>query len=247
MKEHRINLIIYFVCLALLTPFLYSCKAPGMVPPASLSDTIPFKVGGSSGLFSDKKITFGPYLSSSIKRSWIHGSGSTNFYRAREKNHQRYHFVLSRSKQELWDVECYQEASYKGLELDGWEFGIDQRSQLSCTMVFVSDITRKAYLHMAATDKHSLTRQQEPLSGYLSKGKGNIRIEGISNGRTLFSRVGTRGFNLYNDSRIVAVVEVANKGRVWFDASLEEQESDLLAAASSALLIYEDLRKTLND
>jgi hypothetical protein len=47
------------------------------------------------------------------------------------------------------------------------------------------------------------------------------------------------GYEISRDGRTIGMVETINRGRVWLDPSLSEEEQGRLAAVATAVLLYE--------
>lgn len=228
----------------MLVLFLSACTVARMELPGELSaDTAEMAVTGRQGFNWGKDVTFGDYRLTNVKRGWVSGySMSIFFYSATEK-HRKYSFTLdSPNRSERVDIACVTNASRKELDFsgEGWYLSIDLESDSLTVSDFTIDNELWTIIFAANESTGYLTR------GIITDGTRRIDIESTQSLRgTSIDSADEVGYLFRENGRYIGAAENINKGAVFMLNALDGFTKDLLAIASGAIFIYEDvLRRT---
>ena len=220
--------------------FSFACREARMAVPADLtaaSQAMPVKQTRVIGW--DSPFDFGPFHVSHVKRGWTNSTAWGIIIYESYKASQAYEFAMARQGGNPWQCNCATNVNQQVLEglIGGgkltWELGAGQ--SLGCTLKAPDGKLWK--LALAASGRSRAAMQGVLVGPKLTINvKGTYQLEGTPIPLSdptgyLFSLVGAaRG--------PVGAVQVINNGVVWLPHAPEQ---DALAAASAALLLYQNV------
>ncbi len=222
---------------------LSSCQMAHMVLPQSLqSEASELTVEGRQ--FSlDESFHFGPYHVTNVHRGWTStNSISMSGYSASEAK-QQYEFSVDELDRTAWEVQCATGVNWSQLELQDFLGGVltigsSPDRQLACTLK-QQDGERLSKLVMAQSDSETA------LQGIMTDGATQIDISATHKLATSpFPLREPTGYMFHIEDRLVGAVEIINKGTVWLDDSVTPEIRSALAATSSVLLLYRDIKNS---
>jgi hypothetical protein len=224
-------------CLLLLA----SGSAHARLPvPDSLSAAPKLAVEGRKFLKRNPTLRFGDFRTAEMDRSRATADELNVAIWAGGRARQGVLFTLLAGDEVHRHVSCASHARKGGLEGRSWEVGLHESAELECRLVDGRDIDDIWRLTLSGKGK-------SPLSGALSGSGGRFVVRGTRAVTRGLRPATATGYYFNRGERTVAAVEVLHPGAVWFDEELGEPERGVLAAASAALLLLEDLRSTLDD
>lgn len=206
--------------------------------PAELSHAERWEVEGRHGWKFLERLTFGDYLVHHVDRSLTKGSDLQILFYAGSKRRQTFGFTLSENGEPAWSGAAATNLRRRAVDL-GLEIELRNKSGFSARLSPVGN--PEAYWTLELSE-----RSERPLSGSLWTGGRSIAVQGTDAlARTPLPLGETSGYIFSVNGRPVAAVEVLNKDAVWFAADLEPALRGPIAAATAALLLFEELRPTL--
>ena len=210
--------------IASLALTLVACAAATMRVDPALAPVIPFEVTGANPRTWNSPIAFGPYQTGTVREG-----GTWNFgYRLLGIDAN---FVFQPYRLVVGDVqaECITRAaalSRNDLSVDP-SFG--RVPALACGFRGAGEGT----LHLRTT----ATNAEE---GEVAFGASTWHIRSVRHFEGSSVPSGDPlGYEITRHGRAIAAVETINRGRVWIDPSLSEEEEAHLAAVITTLLLYE--------
>ena len=235
---HSIALIMFLFTALLLN----GCTVAHMALPKNMeSASSEMTVEGRRGLAAfNSTMNFGPFNVTDMRRGWTRGKGWSILGFSSSKAKQKYEFSINESDSPVWVVQCASGAKWK--KLKGFlgegittEFGTSK--QLLCAME-QEGTNELAKLVMKQS------RKELVMEGVMTVGGNKIDISVIYKvaGSPLKLSDPT-GYVFHLGELPVGAVEVINAGTVWLNNSETPETRSALAAASSVLLMYQDVKK----
>lgn len=222
---------------------LSACKTPSVLMDDSLKQNASiYPVKGRMGLQIRQKVSFGPYHTSPVKRSWI-ASYNIPFIIRFSGAKEKLSFNISDSLQTA-SVHCLGKISQTELQLVRDWFGIvlKQEDAFAGNISLGPDDNWDFIIYNASN-----TNVGKAVEGFLQKGDVKIQVRGIrrmEGKNTWLSSFGVYGYEFIQDHQVLATVETLNKGRVILGQSASAQTRLLCSALSCALLLKTDLEDT---
>jgi hypothetical protein len=239
MKTRTVRLLIAPVAGAAAIA-LWGCTTARMAVPSALRATPGLPAEGRNTLSFNEAFRFGPYEVEEVHRGW--GRKTTVGIMAYQWGtaRQKYRFVLRTPAGGRWTAHCATGVRRKDLEMTGFLGG-----QLDVSLE--SDVLFSCELHPPQGEAWRLVMEQgtadQVMRGVLGRGEtrmdvaGTRRLEGSP-----IQLTEAAGYEFLESGQPVAAVQVMNQGIVWLPDALEGERRDAVAAASTALLLYRDLR-----
>jgi hypothetical protein len=220
---------------------LLGCQAARMPVPETLATAEGMKVSGRQGLRLNETIRFGAYEASPIERSWTRGRdrGATAVARDSERI-QSYRFTFREGDVAHWFVACRAAVESVRIDLGVVDVHPSDQSTLYCNLQSTSD-------RLVAWELELAERRGRPLSGTLTRGDRGFDIVGTNRVAGALPLDATTGYEIREGPTAVGAVEVINHGAVWLSPGLDPAHRPVLAAASAALLLLEDLYASIDD
>jgi hypothetical protein len=211
------------IALSLFLPLAAACGTVGYPVPAELSTVAPLRVSGRQGVLVNQRLSFGPYATGEVSRSWTRGTEVTDVLDSRGAEYrQRYSFSLARAGAKVADVACTAEGAGASTLDVTWRL----KRLLRCNVTSPDGALRTLQLE---------STRDRPLAGRVTGSEG---FEVAGSDRVGGGRVsGTAGYTITRGDRTpVAAVDVMNAGAVY----LASASDDVVAAVAAALLLYQD-------
>jgi hypothetical protein len=221
---------------------LSGCTVAHMALPQGLeNESSEMTVEGRRGLaVFNSTMNFGPYNVTDIHREWTRGNGYSIFGFSSSEAKQKYEFSVNVPDRPAWKAQCATTANWKNLEDflgGGVSVGFASSKQLVCTMEQKGG-EESAKLVMEQT-RHELVMQ-----GVMTADDTRIDISVVYKVATSpFKLSDPTGYTFHIDGQPVGAVEIINKGTVWLNNSTTPEVRSALAATSTVLLLYQDVKK----
>lgn len=199
---------------------------------------------GRNGWLVGQELSFGPYQSSKVKRSWT-SAPSLEFVVRLQTVKDKFRFEMVDSQGNMSEVYMSGELGRKELPLfDGSLSLMLPDEDIFAGMIITNHENWEFYIENP--NKQTIL---EKVNGKLSNGTQTIIIKEsryLSSGK---KHIGGQAlaYNFQVDGKIVGLVEVINKGKVILDDSLPADQKFLLANAAAALLLRQNLMDALEE
>ncbi|NCC50749.1 MAG: hypothetical protein EOM20_05975 [Spartobacteria bacterium] len=230
----------FLVGLTVVSILAGGCTTASMQVPSALQGVPVLAVTGRSAFRFNESFQFGPYAVTDVKRGWTSGSSwGLMGFRSTHKN-QQYEFSLVAADAE-WKAQCATRVSRKDLEQNLW--GGELTAQLDLDSAFICTLHSES---TGATWKMLMSRKtgQAVMDGTLSDGVSSITVSGTRSLKGSSIELSTAtGYTFEINGSVVAAVQVINNGAIWLVPSIPRETQDLLAAAATALILYDDIGK----
>lgn len=198
-------------------------------------------VKGRNGWMINQTLSFGPYQSGKVKRSWT-SAPSFEFVVRLAKAKQKFRFELADDQGNTSEVYMSGELKRKELPLfDGSMSLMLPDEDIFAGTIFVNDAAQPWEFYLENPNKETVL---EKVNGKISKGQETIQIEEsryISGGKKPHIGGQALAFKFVQNGKVLGVVEVINKGKVILDDSLSAEQKFVLANAASAILLRQNL------
>lgn len=235
-SAHLISCLILALAVSVATSA--KLKKANMRLPAELAQTERFAVEGRQGWRHLQRLEFGPYSVDNVVRSITKGGDLEILVYQGNKRRQSFGFTHKENGESVYRVGAATNLRRRAVRLD---FDIELRNKSG----FVAEIKSISNPEEIWRLELSETRER-PLSGSLYYGSSSLKVIGTENlAGTPLPLDETSGYLFEMDNEPVAAVEVINDGAVWILPTIDDRYRSPVAAASSALLLFEELRKTL--
>ncbi len=228
--------------IVLLAGFLGTgCQTARMAVDEGLSASAEeWAVTGRQGFLAGRKLSFGPYTVTDIRRGWKKTSTWSVFGLKSSKASQRFEFALQNEQGDAWPAECATGVKWKDLQggfLEGTlTIGLESDTVFACVFGQAPGPIWKLAMSQGSRDL--------VLNGILSDGARNIEVRGTRSLQgTPIALTEPSGYEFFDGSRPIAAVEVMNAGAVWLDRALDPALREPVAAAATALLLYRDIQQ----
>ena len=247
-KQNAKTLFFSLNCVVALGLLFSGCTPARMaVRPQLLSESREMKVEGRKSFSFNESFSFGPYQVTNVQRGWTKSSGWSVLYKKTRfesrKAKQEYEFLMRDTDAKVWKAQCLVGANEEILDIfpsKNIQLGLGPLADVSFVCFFQeqgqSNIWRLAL--GVYQDTGGL------LKGLLSDGSVQIRVSGTRKlANTPIPLSDPTGYEFFTETRVIASVEVINKGAVWIHLKATPEMRPVLATASAALLLYQDIRK----
>lgn len=217
------------LCLALGA--LTACSTARMaIPPGLEGDSVSYTVTEMPGVFSKGDVVFGPYKATNIARSWVNSSGSgwtigDTRYEDKETS-QDYSYQFS--GKDSWNGDCRAEKGHQEVGIVAAGFYVD----LSCTFDPL-DSDASAWKFNFKGDR------SDRATGIIDLGSKTVTVAAIDRVEGSPFKLGyNTGYYFHLNEKVLAAVDtVSNKGPVWMNQSLTQEERDKIAMVAVAFLL----------
>lgn len=212
-------------------------KEAAMRLPPELNGTERLAVTGRQGWKNVERLTFGGYLVNNVDRSYTKGSSLQILFYEGAKARQSFAFYAQGDDMETWRGEAETTAHRRALDFDV-EIELRNKSGFGVRLSPLSRPEEVWILKLAE-------KREKPFEGDLTRGTQTVKVRGTNKlAGTFFALGETAGYIFEVGGRPVAAVEIINDGAVWLSPDLAKELRQPVTAAISALLLFEELRKT---
>jgi hypothetical protein len=230
------------LALALITPAFAKLKEAAMRLPDALAQTDRLAVHGRQGWKLLERLEFGDCHVHDVRRSLSKGGdlglSVPGLAYEGSKRRQTFLFKLSGADSSPWRGAAATNLRRRALDVG---FDIELRNKSGFMALLSSDALPDDTWTLDLAEK-----RERPLAGTLSRNSEVITVTGTSRLAGTFLPLGeTSGYVFESRGKPVAAVEVINDGAVWLAPDLDPALRAPVTAAISALLLFEELRKTL--
>lgn len=247
------NLLIGGVMLSLM-----ACSTPEMLlDDQFVSQSVVMPVEGRQGLLLNQKLSFAQYHTDGIRRGWTKSSDLDLFIIGLERAKEKYSFRIADENAQAYQVWCA--SKIQGVEIplsrfingaapssarDFFSFVVQTKDIFSATLL--NDQERMPwYLVVANRDDF---RKRGKYVGVLTDNQNQtieiVPVRKLQNQKTVGMDI--VGFEFHENDQVIGAVEVLNRGKVWINKGVASDRKLLLAAASTALLLQNELEFLVN-
>jgi len=210
--------------------------------PAEFASVERMPVKGRQGWKIVERVQFGDCDVYEVRRSFTKGSdlrvGRVLFYEG-SKRRQTFGFTLAGPDGAVWHGGAATNVRRHALERDGFEIAMRDKSGFAAHLEPDTSPGDGWTLELTETF-------DRPLKGTLSRGSRTLLVTGTNKlAGTPFPLDETTGYVFESDGKPVAAVEVINNGAVWIPPAIDAADRAPVTVAIAALLLFEELRKTL--
>lgn len=225
------------IMLTALSALQFACSTARMPVSESLDAVEPMLVTGRQAQKIKTSLSFGPFEAVEIDRSWVKGSDVQKGAFEAGRRSQRFTFLLRDQGIDRWFVSCEASLQRSAVNTEVVDVEIQNRSKATCYLTPQPDLSITWILALSE-------RGDRPLEGELTNKAITLAVTGTRKLKGGLPSQTETGFEFRKDERVVAAVEVINRGAVWLSEDTTV-DRDVLAAAMAALLLLEDLRAHL--
>jgi len=242
MKTSFVTTVVLVTALASAVPVSAKLREAAMRLPEELASSERLPVKGRQGWKRIERVQFGEYDINEVRRSWTKGSdlrvGRVLFYEG-SKRRQTFGFTLAGPGGAVWHGGAATNLRRHAVERDGFEIALRDKSGFAAVLESAGAPDDEWTLELSETF-------DRPLTGTLSRGSRSLAVKGTTKlAGTPFPLDETSGYVFESAGHPVAAVEVINNGAAWISPDLNDTLRGPVTAAISALLLFEELRKTL--
>jgi len=210
--------------------------------PPELASAERLPVRGRQGWKIVERVQFGGYDVYEVRRSWTQGGdlrvGRVLFYEGSNRR-QTFGFTLAGPDGAVWHGGAATNLRRHALERDGFEIAMRDKSGFAAILEPDGAPEEEWTLDLTET-------LDRPLKGTLKRGERTVAVTGTNKlAGTPLPLDETTGYVFESAGEPVAAVEVINNGAVWISPSIDSADRAPITAAIAALLLFEELRKTL--
>lgn len=202
---------------------------------------VTYTAKGRNGWMINQTLSFGPYQSGKVKRSWT-SAPSFEFVVRLAKAKQKFRFELADDQGNTSEVYMSGELKRKELPLfDGSMSLMLPDKDIFVGTIFVNGADQPWEFFLENPNKETVL---EKINGRMSNGQETIQIEEsryISGGKKPHIGGQALAFKFVQNGKVLGVVEVINNGKVILDDSLSAEQKFVLANAASAILLRQNL------
>jgi hypothetical protein len=215
-------------------------KEAAMRLPSELSGVERLAVSGRQGWKDIERLAFGGYLVTNVDRSFTKGSSLQILVYEGAKARQNFSFYANGDGLETWKGEAESTAHRRALDFDV-EVELRNKAGFAARLSPLDRPGEVWTLQLAE-------KWQRPFEGTLGRGQHTVKVRGTNKlAGTILPLGETSGYVFEYAGQPVAAVEVINDGAAWFSPDLQPDLRAPVASAISALLLFEELRKTFPD
>lgn len=228
--------------LVLLVVSAAGCTTARMPVGDTLTTSERLTVEGRQGWKIHERITFGPFATADLDRSWTKGSGLVINEVETNRRRQTFSFTLTEAGASLYAVACEVRLRHGEVNTPIVDIEFRNRSKLDCSVK-----PTETAGHTPAWTLVLEERGEEPLAGTLSSRDADFDITGTNKLSGGLPVSFTTGYYIRREGRDIGAVEVVNDGAVRLGAGDPGSERQVVAAAAAALLLHEDLRGSIEE
>lgn len=241
--------LFYFGFMAILL----SCAAPQIQLDKDLRrQATPMPVSGRQGWLMNQQIKFGLYHTDKLQRGWIKSFRNDAFLARLTGAQEKYSFTLFDREQAAYTITAAN--SIRGAELPLIRY-MDENSsprlrEIATLSIHCQKLFAATLYHPQRQESWNLTLMSNSdihkngrFAGFLvHEQEAEIEILPIyllERSRTIGTDI--LGYEFRQRGKPLAAVEVVNQGKVWIASSLDARLQQVLASASAALLLQQEL------
>lgn len=233
---------LYLIGLCLAIGF--GCSTAHMAMPKDLpASTTVLPVLGKKAFSFDESFHFGDYAVTQVRRGWTRSTAWSFMGFKSAKARQQYEFTLRPAAGGEWKAHCATGVKWKEMEFDNF---LNTKGQL--TWGIKSDLVFACTFEPAEGSPWKLVMGQGTdemvMNGVLTDGQVEIAVEGIRElAGTSWPLMEPAGYSFRGPAGLLGAVEVLNTGEVRLASEIPAGQKDALACASSALLLFRQIKK----
>ena len=217
------------------------CRTARYDVPGDLASESPeWIVQGRQGFNFKEAISFGPFRTLDVDRSWTKTSSWGGDWFSSNKAKQTYEFMLQETGGPVWEAQCATGVSKQEMrfeEMLGGELEIEVQANVFFACSFRQRGEKKVW-RLAMNQSTS----EMVMNGALTDRATRIKIQGSQKLQgSPIPLSDPTGYEFVLDGKVVAAVEVINKGAVWIRPSVDKETRSALATAATALLLYKNI------
>ncbi len=236
------SIVHLFLALVLVIPAAAKLKEAALRLPDALAGVERLPVQGRQGWKLLERLEFGGCSVHGVQRSLAKGGdlglSVPGLAYEGSKRRQTFLFKLSGADASPWRGAAATNLRRRALDVG---FDIELRNKSGFMALLSSDALPDDSWTLDLAEKG-----ERPLTGTLSRNGEVIEVRGTNRLAGTFLPLGeTTGYIFESRGKPVAAVEVINDGAVWLSPELDPALRAPVTAAISALLLFEELRKTL--
>ena len=220
---------------------LAACQMARMALPTNLAaGAQEMACRGRQGFKFNEAFTFLPFKVFDVHRSWTTIQGWDDAWIDSARAKQRYQFSVEEPGRPAWDGQCAVGAEFTTVELRrffGGELEIQTEGIQTVLGLLKERGGKKPWKLVLGQQTGEMS-----MSGVLERDDIRVAIEAQHRlAQTPLPVHDAAGYILTQKRKAVAAVEVLNNGAVWIDPQASPEMRGALAAAASALLLFQDL------
>ena len=230
---------------------LFSCSTRDIKVSNDLKNNADvYRVSGNSGLLINKKISYGDYSTSPVKRGISTSSKVTLLGISKTNAEQAISFVQNTpddKSAEVFAMNLYNNNQFDLLRGFKKYFNSFQNGFLA--MITPQD-SNKLWKVFISNENTGTALKTETDYGYAIDEAGNeIKINGtkyLDNNSFFTNDTKTFGFELVQNGKSIGAVSVINNGNVWISRDLSPDMKLVVASIASALMTKNNLKASMN-
>ena len=213
-------------------------KQAEMLLPDQLSTVERLPVEGRQGWRKIQRLKYGNYAVDSVNRSLTKGGDLQIMVYEGSKRRQAFSFHHQENGLPTYRIAAATNLRRRAIDV-GVEIEFRNKSGFTSEMHSILKPGFVARLELTET-------RERPLSGTLVHGAQTVAVKGTNKlAKTPLPLDEATGYVFESEGKPIAAVEVINNGAVWISPDIDPELSSPVSAAISALLLFEELRKTL--
>lgn len=216
---------------------LGACAGAHAPIPQELAGTERLRVEGRQGWMANQRLRFGSFEVHEVDRSWTHGRDVRVAGLGGSRRTQEYAFTLRDGGRDAWRGECLATLRTRSIDVRVGTIEPVNATALDCALR-PRDGGEGWRLALAEEGERAQV-------GMLGSGGRSLAVAGTNRLRGGLPTRETTGFHFAEEGRALAAVETIGQGAVWLRPGLDPGDRGVIAAAAAALLLAEDLRRTL--
>jgi hypothetical protein len=219
------------------------CTTARMESPANMPATVSeMPVKGRMALKFDESFSFGSYDVFDVQRGWRVTTAWGAFGFDSSKARQTYEFKI-KSRNQLLSAHCATDVKWRSMEFSNFlNSGGSMNFELNSDLVFACTFTEKKSGQMWRLVMNQDT-QNIVMNGALTGRNFFVSVEGTQKlSGSSMPLLDPTGYYFRKAGKPIGSVEVINSGTVQIDSHQPNSVQSALAAASAALLLYQDLK-----
>ncbi len=230
---------------------LFSCSTRDIKVSNDLNNNADiYRVSGNNGFLINKKITFGNYYTSPVKRGISTSSKVTLLGVSKTKAEQAISFIQNTPEGKSADV--FAMNLYNNNEFDllrGFEKYFNSFQNGFLAMITPTE-GGKVWKVFISNENTGTALKTETDYGYAIDNEGNeIKINGtkfLDNNNFFTNDTKTFGFELVQNGKSIGAFSVIHNGNVWISKDLSPDMKLVVASIASALMTKNNLKSSMN-
>lgn len=228
---------------------IFSCTTPQMLVDNQLQhQSVHMPVNGRHGWMMNQELEFGSYRTGKVSRGWTKSYQMDLMVIGFQGTREKYSFTIKDEKNELYTL-CANQV--KGVDIpidrlvnpytsrDLFSFTIQTKDLFTASIIDNSALNTWNLLIANRDDFRKNGNYVGLITSYTSEPIMILPVRKLQDQKSVGMDI--VGFEFKEGDKIIGAVETINSGKVWIDNSLDENRKLLLAAASTALLLQNDL------